>query len=117
LFVPGASPPDCPAIMSKAAKPFRPVAITANDLRSGIVVFRAGTGEWVKDATRAEIAHDPAKAEALLAAAKLDHDRNIVVEPVAVAFDPDSRLPVLLRERIRAQGPTVAIPGASSGKI
>ncbi len=103
---------DCAPIMSKAAKPFRPVAITANDLRSGIVVFRTDTGDWVKDATRAEIALDPAKAEALLAAAKLDHDRNIVVEPVAVAFDPESRLPVLLRERIRAQGPTVAIPGS-----
>ncbi len=98
--------------MSKAAKPFRPVAITANDLRSGIVVFRTETGDWVKDATRAEIALDPAKAETLLAAAKLDHDRNIVVEPVAVAFDPASRLPILLRERIRAQGPTVPIPGS-----
>ena len=98
--------------MSKAAKPFRPVAITANDLRSGIVVFRTETGDCVKDATRAEIALDPAKAEKLLAAAKLDHDRNIVVEPVAVAFDPASRLPVLLRERIRAQGPTVPIPGS-----
>ena len=62
-------------------------------------------------ATQAEIALAPAQAETLLAAAKSDHDRGIVVEPVAIAFDPAARMPLGLRERIRALGPTVAIPG------
>ena len=111
MFVPAGSPADCAPIMSKAAKPFRPVAITANDLRSGIVVYRTNSGNWVTDATQAEIALAPAQAETLLAAAKGDHDRGIVVEPVAIAFDPATRMPLGLRERIRALGPTVAIPG------
>lgn len=91
--------------MSKAAKPFRPVAITANDLRSGIVLYRAADGTWVPDAARAEIAGSPGRAEILLARAKADHDSGVVVEPFAIEFDPTRGSPVSLRERIRAAGP------------
>jgi hypothetical protein len=98
--------------MAKASKNFRPVAITANDLRTGAVLYRAPDGAWVPEAARAEIALDPSRAEALLAAAKADHDSGAVVEPFPIEFDPAKRLPLSLRERIRAAGPTIALPGA-----
>jgi hypothetical protein len=98
--------------MEAAPKAFRPVAITANDLRTGRVVYLAPGGLWVAETARAAIAGDSARAEALLAAAKADHSRGIVVEPFAVAFDAARGQPASLRERIRADGPTIALPGA-----
>jgi hypothetical protein len=90
--------------MAKTGKSFRPVAITANDLRTGRTVYRAPGGAWVPDSARAEIALDAARAGALLAAAKADHESGAVVEPFAVEFDPAARAPLSLRERIRAAG-------------
>jgi hypothetical protein len=91
--------------MGKAAKPFRPVAITANDLRTGVVLYRAPGGAWVTEPARAEVAGDPGHAEFLLAQARADHDSGVVVEPFAIEFDPARGAPVSLRERIRAAGP------------
>lgn len=98
--------------MIKAPKPFRPVAITANDLRTGRVLYRAPGGAWVPESARAEIAFDPERRDALLAAARKDHESGAVVEPFTIDFDVDERAPFSLRERIRAAGPTVALPGA-----
>jgi hypothetical protein len=98
--------------MAKTGKTFRPVAITANDLRTGAVFYRAPGGAWVPDAAQAEIALDAARAEALLVAAKADHDSGAIVEPFAIDFDPAARAPLSLRERIRAAGPTIPLPGA-----
>lgn len=95
--------------MAKVNKAFRPVAVTANDLRSGRVLYRTFEGGWAPDVARAEIARDPARADALLAAAKADHDRGVVVEPFAISVDPVTGMPVALREQIRATGPTVGI--------
>jgi hypothetical protein len=97
--------------MAKAADFSGPVAITANDLRTGRVLYRAPGGTWVPEIERAEIARDPAQVAAALEAAKIDHDSGVIVEPFAVAFDAAARAPSSLRERIRAQGPTVRPPG------
>jgi len=88
-------------------KDFHPVAATANDLRSGAVVFREPDGRWGTEARRAEIAETPEDAERLLARAKADHDSCIVVEPVLIEM-AEGR-PVALRERIRDTGPTAGI--------
>lgn len=98
--------------MTKASKPFHPVAITANDLRTGRVLYRAPGGAWVSESARAEIAFAPERRDALLAAAKADHDSGTVVEPFTIDFDVDKRAPFSLRERIRAAGPTIAPPEA-----
>lgn len=90
--------------MAKPSKNFHPLAITANDLRTGRTLYRAPGGAWVPDAARAEIARDPSRAEALLGAAKQDHESGAIVEPLAIAIDPETRMPVSLRERIRAAG-------------
>ncbi len=97
--------------MVKAAKPFRPVVATANDLRSGAVVYRDRDGKWVKHASLAEIAGTQDAADLLLARAKADHDANIVVEPVLIEVDGGK--PTSLRERIRDTGPTIVLPGPS----
>ena len=95
--------------MAKAAKAFRPVAATANDLRSGAVVYRGRNGVWSNDVSLAEIADTQEAADQLLARAKTDHDANIVVEPMLIEME-DGR-PSSLRERIRDTGPTIILPG------
>lgn len=95
--------------MSRAAKPFRPVVATGNHLRSGAVIYREPDGTWSGEIGRAEIADSPEAAEALLARAKADHDACIVVEPLLIDVDRSAGrgAPRSLRERIRAEGPTV----------
>lgn len=95
--------------MPKASKPFRPVVATANDLRSGAVVYRDRDGKWSRHASLAEIAGTQEAADRLLTLAKADHDANIVVEPVLIEVDGGK--PTSLRERIRDAGPTIVLPG------
>ncbi len=97
--------------MPKASKPFRPVVATANDLRSGAVVYRTHDGRWGNHASLAEIADTQEAADRLLVLAKADHDANIVVEPVLIEVDGGK--PTSLRERIRDAGPTIVLPGPS----
>jgi len=83
------------------------LAATANDLAGGEAVFRRADGTWSRDVAQAELAPGGDAANALLARAQGDHAANIVVEPVLIALDPATRLPLALRERIRASGPTI----------
>ena len=98
--------------MTKPARPFVPVVATANDLRSGQVVFRAASGAWTPEVADAEVAESPDAAETLLARARADHDASRVVEPALIAIRRDgaSLRPATLKERIRASGPTVPLP-------
>jgi hypothetical protein len=88
-------------------KAFHPVIVTANDLRSGAVVYREPDGRWGTDARRADLAESPEAADRLLARAKADHDACLVVEPVLIEIA--ARRPASLRERIRNAGPTAGI--------
>ncbi len=85
------------------------LAVTANDLRTGEVVFRRADGRWSEDVFCADIALTQEAADALLAGAKADHDSCIVVEPVLIEITMTGNRPVptRFRERIRAGGPTV----------
>ena len=98
--------------MAKPPKPFRPVVATANDLRTGAVVFRGRDGRWTREFAAAETAEDPEAAAALLARARADHDACVVVEPalIEIVREDGFRRPAALKERIRAAGPTVAPP-------
>ena len=82
--------------------------ITANALTSGAVVFRASGGRWTHQVNDAEVLGTPEASEAALAAANADAAANIVVEPAAipVTLEDGAVVPVRLRERIRAKGPT-----------
>jgi hypothetical protein len=82
--------------------------VLANRLADGRVVFLAVAG-WAESIADGAVATDPDAAEALLARARADEARNLVVEPalVEVRDTPGGRLPVAFRERIRSAGPTV----------
>lgn len=98
--------------MARSPDAFVPVVATANELRSGAVVFRAADGTWTHDISAAAVAEDEAGAAMLLERAQLDHRACRVVEPVLIEIlRVDGRVePASLRERIRARGPTISPP-------
>src|SRR5687768_1892622 len=92
--------------------PWRPEAdpmqvITANSLGDGRVVFQTTTG-WSLDLAEAQVLEDAVVAEAALARANADAAADRVVEPYAIDVRREAGrlVPVRLRERIRADGPT-----------
>jgi hypothetical protein len=95
--------------MFKAAKAGPQKAITANRLDDGRVVFLDELGGWVPTLVEARLLSDGAALEQASAYAKAQHDARIVVEPYAIDVEIVDGLPVpaRIRERIRAQGPTV----------
>ncbi len=83
--------------------------VTANRLSDGVVVYLDEAGGWTE---RLGAAAALSGAEALAAAietAKRAEADQIVVEPypIDVARDGASLRPLRLRERIRAEGPTI----------
>jgi len=90
-----------------ALKDAAPKAITGNRLRDGEVVFFQSEGVWVERFEDAAL-FDGAEAEAALAAAKAQADRDqYAVDVYAFDVTGGTRIPVKTRERIRALGPTV----------
>lgn len=84
------------------------LAVTANDLGNGLVVFLAADGRWSARLADAAVHESSEKAEAALAAAEADAGRNIVLNPYLfeMARSGAGWQPVDMRERIRAFGPT-----------
>ncbi len=87
--------------------------ITANDLAGGLVVFLTEAGGWSSHLADARLI-GPDALPAALAYAKAQHDARVVVEPYAieVTLENGAPVPVRLRERIRAAGPTIAYGAA-----
>ncbi len=83
--------------------------ITANRLIDGRVVFWTEARAWDVDVNTAEVFADPAAAEGALARAQADVTARKIVDPypIAVAAADGRIVPTLLRERIRADGPTI----------
>jgi sulfite reductase (NADPH) hemoprotein beta-component len=92
-------------------------AVTGNRLRDGAVVFRTAHDTWSTRLTDAQTASDETSAAQLLAAAERDAAQAIVVGPYLFAVgDKGGQLQaVTLRERIRANGPTVVEAGTDAG--
>lgn len=86
-----------------------PQIVTANRLIDGEVVFRAPGGAWVRAVDEAEVLADKAAAAAAEAAAAADVSAAVVVDVavIDVRVEDGRVVPVRLRERIRAFGPTV----------
>ncbi len=80
----------------------------AHRLTDGRVVYLAASG-WRESLAEATVAHGDPEAEALAARAARDAAAGLVVDPtlVEVTVDHGLPVPVRLRERIRALGPTV----------
>jgi hypothetical protein len=96
--------------MFKAAKAGPQKAITANRLDDGRVVFLDANGGWTGDVTQARLIADGPELDEATAYAQAQHDARIVVEPYAIDMTViDGRpTPARIRERIRAEGPTIA---------
>ena len=88
--------------------------VTANRLKDGRAVYLR-EGGWSESLEDAQVAGSAAAAQALLAAAERSAAANEVVAPYLIeVIDERGRLtPARRRERIRAEGPTVA---AGSGQ-
>ena len=91
--------------------------ITANSLGDGRVVFQSADG-WTYDINESEILGTKAELEAALKRANRAAAENRVVEPYAIEATRAATgiVPVRLREKIRADGPTTgnSLPRASS---
>jgi hypothetical protein len=87
-------------------------AVTANRLRDGVPVYRTADGGWTpKFAAIGQLA-TAAEAEAIAAAAGAVNGPDAVVGAYAITVEVDGATPrpTSLRERIRAEGPTVQPP-------
>jgi Protein of unknown function (DUF2849) len=92
-----------------------PVVITANRLADGAVIYRTGEGRWTTDLGQAAVVTTAPAASELLAAALADKLKAVDAYVAPVTLTPEQRvLPGNLRERIRSDGPTVTLPGASA---
>ncbi len=85
--------------------------MTANRLRDGDVVFLNRAGKWELAIDQAVLAQEPQAVAALAARAKEDELSTLVTG--SYLFDAERRDGKIrashIRERIRAQGPTVRI--------
>jgi hypothetical protein len=81
--------------------------ITANSLGDGRVVFQTHTG-WSQSIDQAEVLESKEATALALARANVAASANRVVEPYAIEVKraPGGLVPLRLRERIRADGPT-----------
>ena len=84
--------------------------IIANRLIDGRVVFFDDTGGWVNEISDGMLLVSRQDADERLLAAQQAVEDNMVVDPylIDVSADGGRRRPVLVRERIRAFGPSVA---------
>jgi len=95
--------------MFKAAKAGPQKAITANRLDDGRVVFLNDIGGWSLSIGEAKLLPDGTELDDANAYAQAQHDARIVVEPYAIDIEivDGAPVPTRMRERIRAEGPTV----------
>ena len=89
-----------------------PEMITANRLDDGHVVYLDATGGWTEDFRAGLVLEDADAGKAALARGEAAAEANLVVEPYAIELEMRAGhlAPRTLRERIRAEGPTIAIP-------
>jgi hypothetical protein len=90
-----------------------PVVVTANRLVDGAVIYRTADGRWTTDLTRAAVATTAPAAMEMLKAASGDGLSAVGAYVAPVEREADGRLrPGNLRESIRLNGPTIALPSA-----
>ena len=98
---------------AKPQKTFKPVVATANDLASGISVYRRADNVWSPDVTQAQVANTAEEAADLQKKVDRDFAANLIVEGLLIAVvNAPALRPQSLREIIRAEGPTIDVPPA-----
>ena len=93
--------------------------IIANRLIDGRVVFMDDTGGWVNEISDGLLLVSRQDADERLLEAQKAVEANRVVDPylIDVSADGGRRRPVLVRERIRAFGPSVGLVPQGQGGI
>jgi hypothetical protein len=84
------------------------LVVTANRLRDGRVVWLAGGTVWREDVRAAEVFGGPAVEVGLAEGGAAETRREVVgAYAVAVTLTADGPWPLSMRERIRAEGPSI----------
>lgn len=88
-----------------------PSVVTANRTTDGVVIYRTATNGWSTDLADAAIVREADPARALLAAAAADDIGAVgaYIAPVEIGAD-GAVAPGNLREKIRRNGVTIALP-------
>jgi hypothetical protein len=83
--------------------------VTGNRVTDGVVVYLAAAGGWTERLDEARVVEGAEALEAAVAAGKAAEAKQIVVEayPIDVARGPSGLKALRLREKIRAEGPSV----------
>jgi hypothetical protein len=91
-----------------------PEMITANRLSDGHVVYLDADGEWAEDFRRGLVLGDAPAREAAMEKGQAAASANVVVDPYAIELEMRAGhlAPRTLRERIRAEGPTIDVASA-----
>lgn len=89
--------------MSRA---FIPKVVTANDLRSGEVVYLTDAGAWSPRHAEAELLVDEAEAQLRLLVAEAQADRIVGPYLADAKEGPDGPEPIHFREAFRTRGPS-----------
>tara|TARA_R110002020_G_scaffold5971_17_gene24664 strand:+ start:3396 stop:3719 length:324 start_codon:yes stop_codon:yes gene_type:complete len=99
--------------------PFKTRVLTANRLSDGVSVWLGASGDWVlsiKDAFLAR--HDEAVTAIESAGAQALADNRVVdVNVIEVEETPAGPRPYRLRERIRAEGPSIDYAPVASARV
>ncbi|MBP2150619.1 MULTISPECIES: DUF2849 domain-containing protein [Xanthobacter] len=92
-----------------------PTVVTANRLADGAVVWLSATGGWTDHIGAAAVGATSEEVLRLLDIAHGDENTAVGAYPAPVRLGADGAIePANLRERIRAGGPTVALPAGAS---
>ena len=96
--------------MAKAQTDGSLFAVTANDLRNGLVVYLDGAGNWSEDLARARLVEAGDIEAAMADAARAEAAGQVVgAYEIAVETTVAGVRPVRFRERIRAFGPSTHV--------
>ena len=91
-----------------------PVVITGNRLGDGAVVYRTQDRRWSTKLGEAFVTTEAESATALLKDANASDIETVGAYVAPVLLEAGKIRPGNLRERIRQQGPTFALPGAGA---
>ena len=90
-----------------------PTVVTANRLIDGAAIWLTQAGSWTDSLIEAEVVDTSDAALRLLDLAHGDEREAVGAYPAPVRLSPEGKpQPGNLRERIRAAGPTISVPGA-----
>ena len=91
--------------------------LTANRLSDGISVWYDADGNWSESLQDAVVAHDKETADALEAKGKQAYAENRVVDVNVIDVEQVGGVlrPLRMRERIRAEGPSIEYAAGFAG--